>query len=93
MGIEIYWLAKLDDAVYLDIVSLIPRLEDDFLELFDPLSCARIGICAEVIYTLYSIEVKAFVLFISVIQLSVQNIPKIDASAWEVEILKLEWGM
>lgn len=79
----------IDEVEYLNIIALVPRPEDDFLELFNPLSCACIGICAKMIYTIYSAEVEPFMFFVSIIQLCVQSIPKINASAWKVEILKI----
>jgi len=59
------------DKRYFDVVALVSALENDFLELFDPLAgtCARVG--AEMVDAVHGAEVEALVFLISVVHLCV----------------------
>jgi hypothetical protein len=69
-----------------DIVALVSAFEDDFLELFDPLTGTCGGVGTEMVDSVHGVEVESFVLFIFVVHLCVQSVPQINVSTWEIQV-------
>ena len=76
-------------AGYFDVVALVSAFEDDFLELFDPLTGTCSGVGTEMVDSVHGVQIESFVLFIFVVHLCVQGVPQINVSTWEIQVLTL----
>jgi hypothetical protein len=70
--------------LYLDIVPLVARFENDSLKLFDPHLCTGRGVGTEMVDSVYGDEFELFSLRISVVHFGVQGIPEVDSPAGEI---------
>jgi hypothetical protein len=90
MGMEIYsQYGEVSVVGYFDVVALVSAFEEDFLELFDPLTGTCGGIGSEMVDSVHGVEVESFVLFIFVVHLCVQGVSQINVSTGEIQVLTL----